>query len=266
MALPKPTPGAIAVITGASAGIGEALARGLAARGHDLLLVARRLDRLDAIAGTIRTDHGVWVDSQACDLADRDAREKFRDRLRERDVSILCNNAGFATFGDLRHADPDREREQLELNAVAVQDLTLAVLPNMISRGGGAILITGSTAGHQPFPGNATYAASKAFANTFAESLHKELSGTAVTCTLLAPGPVSTEFNQVAGIDGAANARIARLSVSADDVADQALRGLERGARVVIPGCVAKLETIGGRYTPRSVLLPVLHRVSRVLS
>lgn len=266
MALPNPTDGSVAVITGASAGIGEALAHGLARRGHDLLLVARRLDRLDTIAHTLHASTGVTVETLSCDLADRPARRQLEIALADRDVSILCNNAGFATFGDLRHADPDREREQVELNAVAVHDLTLAVLPGMIRRGRGAILITGSTAGHQPFPGNATYAASKAFANTFAESLHQELAGTAVTCTLLAPGPVATEFNQVASIDHADRLGISRVSVSAEQAAEQALNGLQRGSRMVVPGAFAKLETIGGRYTPRSVLLPVLHRVSRVLN
>jgi len=265
MSLPGPRPQAYAVVTGASAGIGQELARGLARRGHNLLLVARRAPKLEALAEEVRARHGVAVEVAPCDLADRDARQGLTKTLAEMEVSVLCNNAGFATFGDLRHADPAREREQVELNAVAVHDLTLAVLPGMIRRSSGAILITGSTAGHQPFPGNATYAASKAFANTFAESLHGELAHTGVTCTLIAPGPVRTEFNQVAGI-GRAERGISLVSVSAEQAAEQALDGLEKSHRVVVPGLFAKLETLGGRYTPRRVLLPVLHLVARGLS
>lgn len=264
MSLPTPAPGDVAVVTGASAGIGEQLARGLARRGHDLWLVARRANRLEALAAELQAAHGVTAQAVPCDLGDRGERDVLAKSLADAEVSVLCNNAGFATFGDLRHADPARERDQVELNVVAVHDLTLAVLPGMLRRSRGAILITGSTAGHQPFPGNATYAASKAFANTFAESLHGELRHTGVICTLLAPGPVATEFNDVAGLERV-DAGLSRLSVTAAEAAEQALRGLELGHRIVVPGWFAKVETIGGRYTPRRVLLPALHLVSRGL-
>lgn len=265
MTIPAPQPDSAAVVTGASAGIGAELARGLARRGHNLVLVARRRDRLEALATELEVAHGIRAEVYPCDLANRDARNALREDLGARNVAVLCNNAGFATFGDLRNADPVREREQVELNVNAVHDLTLAVLPGMLRRGAGAILITGSTAGHQPFPGNATYAASKAFANSFAESLHAELRNTAVTATLLAPGPVATEFNQSAGI-GHRDGLISRVAVSAADTADQALHGLERGDRTVVPGLVAKLQTLGGAYTPRGVLLPALHLVSKGLA
>lgn len=265
MSLPTPAPLARAVVTGASSGIGTALARQLAARGHALVLVARRRDRLKELADELSTAYGVQVEVRPCDLADRTARSELAAELANRQISILCNNAGFATFGDLRDADPAREREQLEVNAVAVQELTLAVLPGMHDRGRGAILIVGSTAGHQPFPGNATYAASKAFANTFAESLHTELAGTGVTCTLLAPGPVRTEFSAVAGIERIEGFGGRLTWVTADQVAKQAIDALDHGRRTVVPGLFAKLETLGGRYTPRTVLLPMLHLASRGL-
>lgn len=266
MRVPEPTPGAWAVVTGASAGIGEQLARQLAAAGHDVLLVARRLDRLESLAAEIRDASGVRTDVISCDLSDRADRETLVKDLPERKVSVLCNNAGFATFGDLKDADPIHERNEVEVNVNAVQDLTLAVLPQMIARRSGAILITGSTAGHQPFPGNATYAASKAFANTFAESLHAELAGTGVTCTLLAPGPVATEFNEVAQLGTGIDAALGLVSISAKNTAAQALSGLATGRRSVVPGLMSKLQTVGGRYTPRRVLLPVLHRVARGIS
>lgn len=265
MTLPTPTPDSWAVVTGASAGIGRELARGLARRGHDVLLVARRLDRLEELATELVDAHGITAEAWSCDLADREQRAALAADLAGRQVSVLCNNAGFATFGDLRHADPAKERMQVELDVVAVHDLTLAVLPGMIRRSTGALLVTGSTAGYQPFPGNATYAASKAFANSFAESLHVELRNTGVTCTLLAPGPVQTEFNHAAGI-GQHDAVVSRIAVTAERTAEEALRGLERGKRVVVPGVVARLQKLGGVTTPHRPMLPLLHVVSRALT
>ncbi len=261
MPLPVPRASAQAVITGASSGIGEALARQLAARGHALMLVARRVARLEALAAELRQTHGVEVQLRPCDLADRSARAQLREELAQTEVSILCNNAGFATFGRLGALDADREREQLELNAVAVQDLTLAVLPGMLASRSGAILVVGSSAGHQPMPGNATYAASKAFANTFTEALHSELRGSGVSCTLLAPGPVKTEFAEAASIahvDGIGG----RLAwQDATRVAWLAIDGMERDRRIVVPGIAAQLGTLGGRHLPRALLLPVLKTV-----
>ncbi len=259
MSLPQPHPQARAVITGASSGIGEELARQLAARGHSLILVARRVAKLEALAAELRKAHKVKVELRPCDLADRAARMQLRDELAAQEVSILCNNAGFATFGKLAELDAAREREELELNAVAVQDLTLAVLPGMIRRKSGAILVVGSTSGHQPTPANATYAASKAFANSFAEALHSELRGTGVSCTLLAPGPTRTGFTEVAGITKIEG--IGPMWVSAESVARAGIEGMERGKRIVIPGFVAQMQTVGGRYMPRAVLLPVLKQV-----
>lgn len=264
MSMPTPTPDSRAVVTGASSGIGRELARGLARRGHNLILVARRLDRLQELATELAAEYGVAAEARSCDLADRDQRRELGAELAGRDISVLCNNAGFATFGDLRFADADRERQQVELDVNAVHDLTLAVLPGMVSRSTGAILITGSTAGHQPFPGNATYSASKAFANSFAESLHVELRHTGVTCTLLAPGPVATEFNLAAGI-GHHDALVSRIAVTAERCAEDGLRGIERGKRVVTPGLVARAQKLGSA-APHRPMLPVLHLVARGLS
>jgi len=261
MSLPDPHPAARAVVTGASSGIGEQLARELAARGHSLILVARRVARLEALAQELRSRHQVRIELRPCDLADREARAQFRAELAAQEISILCNNAGFATFGKLKDLDPEREREQLELNAVAVQDLTLAVLPGMIRRKAGAILVVGSTSGHQPTPANASYAASKAFANSFAEALHCELRGSGVSCTLLAPGPTRTAFTAVAGIGRIDGIGGGAVWVSAASVARAGIEGMARGRRIVIPGIVAQAQTVGGRYMPRALLLPILKQV-----
>ncbi|WP_410210046.1 SDR family NAD(P)-dependent oxidoreductase [Aquirhabdus sp.] len=261
MSLPAPTPQTRAVITGASSGIGEELARQLAARGYSLILVARRIDKLEALAAELRQKHQITVDLSPCDLANRDARRLLCHELAQQEISILCNNAGFATYGLLQNLDADREREQLELNAVAVQDLTLAVLPHMIQRKSGAILIVGSTSGHQPTPANATYAASKAFANFFAEALHSELQGTGVTCTLVAPGPTRTGFAEAAGIGKIDGAGGGMVWVTAERVARQSICGMDNNRRIVTPGLVAQAQMIGGRYTPRVILLPILKQV-----
>ncbi|MCH7315595.1 SDR family oxidoreductase [Acinetobacter sp. ANC 3882] len=261
MSLPLPIKDSPVVITGASSGIGEALAKQFAARGYSLILVARRVDKLEALASHLREKYQVEVTLRPCDLADRQDRTAFRKELEQINVAVLCNNAGFATFGRLHELDADREREQTEVNTVAVQDLTLAVLPKMIQRRTGAILIVGSTSGHQPTPANATYAASKAFANSFAESLHSELSGTGVSCTLLAPGPTKTGFNEVAGISKIDGIGGNLVWVSAERVAKEAIQGMQCNRRIVIPGWLAQAQTLGGRYTPRIILLPILKQV-----
>ncbi|WP_067834700.1 SDR family NAD(P)-dependent oxidoreductase [Nocardia lijiangensis] len=263
MSLPTPTPGARAVVTGASSGIGAALAEGLAQRGYSLILVARREDRLRELAGRLTTRHGVEAEIRAVDLSDRDARAKLCDELAAREIVVLCNNAGFATYGELAAANPDRERQQVELNSVAVHDLTLATLPGMMRRAAGAILITGSTAGNQPGPNNATYAASKAFANALAESLHGELAGTGVECTLLAPGPVRTEYAEAAEVPNLDRLVPGPLWVSAEKVAAEAIAGMAAGRRRVIPGVFAKVQTVGGQYTPRALVGPILRIVYR---
>ncbi|MEU1283603.1 SDR family oxidoreductase [Kitasatospora sp. NPDC005856] len=263
LSLPPTTEGGCAVVTGASSGIGTALAERLAARGYPLVVVARREDRLRALAERLTARHGVPVEVEAVDLGDRGGRRELAERLAEREVAVLCANAGFATYGELARLDAEREHLQVEVNVTAVHELTLAVLPGMVRRRRGAILITGSTAGNQPGPLNATYAASKAFANTFAESLHAELRGTGVSCTLLAPGPVRTEFAQVAELSKVDAVLPKRLSVSCERTADLALAALERGEGRVVPGLFAKLLATGGRHAPRALLGPLLRTAYR---
>lgn len=260
MSLPTPDPHRRAVVTGASSGIGEALAAGLAKRGHSLIVVARREDRLRDLADRLNAEHGVTVEVLACDLADAESREKLAAELAGREISILCTNAGYATYGRLHELDAQHERDEVEVNVTAVHDLTLAVLPGMVARRSGAILVTGSTAGNQPSPHNATYAASKAFANTFAESLNGELAGTGVTCTLLAPGPVRTEFAETADL-AKLEALPGFLWVTAEDAAELAIEGLSKGRRRVVPGLFAKAQTLGAAASPTALTNPILKRV-----
>ncbi|MFI9803932.1 SDR family NAD(P)-dependent oxidoreductase [Streptomyces sp. NPDC052301] len=246
-----------AVVTGASSGIGEHLARGLAARGYGLWLVARSTDALEALAKELRDRHGAPVRVRTCDLADPAARRALEEELAGQPVSVLCANAGFPTCGPLAENDPAQESAEVQVNVVSLHALTQALLPGMLARRRGGILVTGSTAGCQPVPTAATYSASKAFANTFAESLHVELRGTGVSCTLLAPGPVRTNFYSVGGMSRLQERKFLAW-LTPERVAEAGLRGLAQGRRVVVPGPVAKAQYLAGRHTPRPVLFPVL--------
>lgn len=258
MSLPNPTSTARAVVTGASSGIGEALATDLAARGHSLVLVARRGELMEELASALRTAHGVDVEVRACDLSDRDQRSTLVDELAGREISVLCNNAGIATFGPVSELDPAYERAQVELNAVAVHDLTLAVLPGMIARQSGAILMVGSAAGNMPIPNNATYAASKAFVNTFSESLRGELKGTGVNVTLLAPGPVRTEIPDPTDASIVDKLVPDFLWISSEHTAKVSLDGLAGNKMRVVPGLISKAMSVAGQYSPRAVVAPIV--------
>lgn len=258
MSLPNPNPDARAVVTGASSGIGEALAAELAARGHSLILVARRGEVMEKLAAQLRDTHGVEVEVRAVDLSDRDGRAPLVAELAEREISILCNNAGIATFGPVVDLDPAYERDQVELNAVAVHDLTLAVLPGMVARKSGAILMVGSAAGNMPIPNNATYAATKAFVNTFSESLRGELKGSGVNVTLLAPGPVRTETPDPAEASIVDKLVPDFLWISSEYVAKVSLDALAQNKMRIVPGILSKGMSAAGQYSPRAVIAPIV--------
>jgi short-subunit dehydrogenase len=265
MPVPAPSPDSRAVVTGASQGIGEALATELAARGHSLIVTARRGEVLSDLAARLTERYGVTVEVRAVDLADPAARTALAEELAERNVSILCANAGTATFGPVANLDPEGEKAQVQLNVLGVHDLVLAVLPGMMARKAGGILISGSAAGNSPIPNNATYAATKAFANTFSESLRGELKDSGIHVTLLAPGPVRTELP-----DPAEQSLVERLIpdflwIDTEYTARISLNGLERNKMRVVPGVTSKAMSVASGYAPRAIVTPIVGAVYKKL-
>ncbi|MCE5287696.1 MAG: SDR family oxidoreductase [Nocardiaceae bacterium] len=258
MGLPAASSTNCAVVTGASSGIGLALARELASRGYALILVARRADLLEKIAGEITAAHGVTVEIRPTDLADRDQRGKLVDELFDREIAVLCNNAGIATFGALATLDPAAERAEVELNAVALHDLTLAVLPGMLERRAGGILMSGSAAGNMPIPNNATYAATKAFVNSFCESLRHELLDTGVHITLLAPGPVRGETPDAEAKSFVDKAIPDFLWVTTEYTARVSIDALDENKMRIVPGVLSKAMSVAGGYSPRAMVAPIV--------
>jgi hypothetical protein len=265
MSLPPPASGQVVLVTGASSGIGAELARQLAALGHDLVLVARRAERLEQLATALAADHGVEALAVPIDLSDATQRHVLVESVRgsEKLVAGLCNNAGFGSYGRVVEADPAAEAAMVQVNVAAVHELTLAFVRPMVERRAGAILNVASLAAFQPVPSMATYAATKAFVQSFSEALHAELAGTGVSCTVLAPGPVPTEFGAVAGTGGVDSLVPGFVSEPPEEVAAAAVRGMLRGRRSVVPGAATKALATGGRHVPRSLLLPVARRAQR---
>lgn len=244
-----------ALVTGASAGIGMALARVLAAGGHDLVVTARRAERLEALARELRERHGGTVHVWPEDLIDPAAPQRLFERARDAGIAVdvLVNNAGFGAWGEFDELPHQRQLEMIAVNVRAVTDLTHRFLPAMRERRAGRILIVSSVCGFQPGPYMAAYFATKAFLLFLGEALSAELAGSGVTTTCLCPGLVRTEFHKVAGME---HSRVMRFrSKSAEEVAEAAYRGMMRGKRVVVPGLGNKFSTmVVGAFPSRFVL------------
>lgn len=262
MALPPPTASSTALVTGASSGIGIEIARELAARGHGVTLVARREPRLRELADEL-TALGVRAEVVVADLEDEAGRDALAAALTELGltVEILVNNAGFGNSAPTHRADRARLLSMVRLNCEALLDLQLRYSPAMADRGRGAIINVASTAAFQPMPGTATYAATKAFVLSLSEAAHSELAGKGVTVTALCPGPVKTEFAEVAGVGGAEDKLPDVFWTDSRSVAAAGVAGAEGGKRVVIPGLVNRAGAIGGQHAPRMLALPLTKRL-----
>jgi short-subunit dehydrogenase len=244
-----------ALITGASSGIGEQFARQLSARGSDLVLVARRADRLEALAADLPTRAEVI----ACDLATDAASLPGRVAELGLEIDLLINNAGFGTHDRFWEIEEGRDAEMVRLNCEAVVVLTRAFLPAMVERGRGGVITVASTAGMQPLPYEATYAASKAFALNFSDALHTELRGTGVRCLAVNPGPVKTEWQEVAGIE---EGNIPPGIVGPDVVVRESLKAYDRGSRSLVSGPMFRW-LMRAAVGPRALKLRIMERQYR---
>jgi short-subunit dehydrogenase len=267
MALPTPAPGSTCLVTGASSGIGTEFARQLAARGHGVFLVARREDRLRALAQEISAAHGVRAEFAVADLADVAEAEALPAKAAAQglEIEVLVNNAGFTTVGDV-HRNPDRQLGMVRVNVEALVALTSALLPGMVERGRGTVVNVASTTAFQPIPVQAVYAATKAFVLSFSEAVAAELKGTGVTMTALCPGPVPSEFVEAGGFKKGVDELPSLFWTSAESVARAGIEGAEKGRRVVVPGLMNRATAMLGQHSPRSLMLgPMAGMYRRVI-
>jgi short-subunit dehydrogenase len=243
----------VALVTGASAGLGVEFAKALSKRGHRLVLAARRKDRLDELAKELGKARAV-----AIDLSKKDAAARLIADLEANGetVELLVNNAGFGLIGRFAELDARRQRQMIDLNVGALTDLCRAVAPAMIERKSGGILNVASTAAFQPGPKMAVYFATKAFVLSLSEALHEELKPHSVSVSCLCPGPTRTEFGEVAGFGG--NGLFDRVAMTAPEVVAAGLRGLDKNHAVVVPGWMNKVAAASTRFAPR----PIVRRIA----
>lgn len=258
--LPAPTRNSYALVTGASQGIGEAMARDLAALGYNIILVARRRQVLEDLATEIQDKHGVQAIAFPADLSDSGDVDRLVELMARKEISILINSAGIASFGKFMEQDWGYETQQFELNARTVHRLTHAALEQMLPRRSGAICNVGSAAGNIPIPNNATYVFTKAGVNAFTEALHYELKGTGVTCTLLAPGPV-----REAVIDPKDQTIVDKVVpdffwTTYQSCSAETLDAMARNQRRVVPGPLSKAMNILSQVLPTPLLAPLIGR------
>ena len=248
----------LALVTGASGGIGAELARELARHGHDLVLAARGVAAMEALADELRRS-GAGATVIAADLARPGAAAILADEIAGRGlaIDILVNNAGLGAAGRFDRCDPARISEILQVNIVALTELTRLLLPGMVERGHGKVMLVASVAAFQPGPRMAAYFASKAYVLSLGEALAYELRGTGVSVTTLCPGATATQFFAVAGADNSVMARRLRRMMRAEDVARLGYRGLAARRHVVITGAMNRLLALAGRFMPHRITLPV---------
>ena len=253
--------GTWALVTGASAGIGEAIAKQLAAAGAHLILTARRTDRLAALASGLRAKHGTRVEIFQADLAQPAAASQIHAFTTGKgiEVELLVNNAGFGAFGYNHETSADRLLEMIQVNCAAVVELTRLYVPGMVERRHGDILIVASTAAFQAVPFVSTYAATKAFDLIFAEGIAEELRPLGVHVCAFCPGSTSTEFQQVAKQPD----HVYRFAETADKVAHVGLEGLARGETRVISGARNRWMVVSERLAPRSFVAKMAAKVIR---
>ena len=258
--LPPTRDDGVVVITGASSGIGEEFAREFSRRGYRLVLVARRADRLQALAEDLRgLTHVLPVD-----LSKRDERAALHGQVAALGVTvdILVNNAGLTTLGPVAESNPEAELNAVEVDVAAVVDLCSRFVPDMVKRGRGAVLNVASVASFGPVPGQALYGAAKAFVLSYTQAMREELRDTGVTATALCPGPVYTGFLEAHGVadEESEKALPKFLWQHPAAVAKIAVDGLASGKGVIVPGAANRIAAVINHHLPRRILLPLVAR------
>jgi short-subunit dehydrogenase len=239
----------VALVTGASAGLGVEFARQLSKRGHRLVLAARRKDRLETLAKELGSARAVAIDlSKATAAAKLMADVEANGEV----VDLLVNNAGFGLIGRFAELDAKRLRQMIDLNVGVLMDLCRAAAPGMIERKSGGIINVASTAAFQPGPKMAVYFATKAFVLSFTEALHEELKPHGIKVSCLCPGPTRTEFGEVAGFNG--NGMFNHVAMNSPEVVEAGLAGLDKNHAVVVPGWMNKVTAASTRFAPRPVV------------
>lgn len=245
-----------ALITGASSGIGECFARALAARGRNLVLVARSQDKLDALARELTSHHGVHAEPVALDLSETGAASHLAQILRERAfaIDLLINNAGFGAHGEFWQLPLERQSQMLRLNIDALVELTYLLLPAMIEKRRGAIINVSSTASFQPVPYTTVYSATKAFVTSFSMGLAEELRAYGIRVVTLCPGGTRTNFFDASHYQ---KRDFAGGLQTPEEVVRVGLRALERGGGLAISGLINRLQVASQRLAPRSLVVKV---------
>lgn len=253
-----------ALVTGASTGIGHAFARALAARGQDLVVVARSAAKLDELAATLEREHGGGVEVLVADLETDAGIEAVEARLGDgaHPVELLVNNAGFGTNGRFHELPIEGEVAEITLNVLALVRLTRAALGPMVARGHGGVINVSSVGAYQPTPQSATYGATKAYVSSFTNAIHEELRGTGVKAMVLAPGFTHTQFHERAGIDRTGSMP-EFMWQTPDEVVDAALRAYDRGRAVCVPGALNGVAAAFSATVPAGISRRVAGMVTK---
>ncbi|MEK6247519.1 MAG: SDR family oxidoreductase [Planctomycetales bacterium] len=257
----KPMETETALITGASSGIGLELAKLFAEDGTNLVLVARRKDRLEELASRLRDENGIEVSVLAKDLCDKEAPNEILARLTDDGITVdvVVNNAGFGAVGSFAKLSLQRQMEMVQVNITALTHLTRLFLPSIIQRDRGGVLNVGSTAAFQPGPRMAIYYATKAYVLSFTEAIAEELVSTNIKVSCLCPGPTTTEFEEAAGMEGLLLFKLGPMD--AQTVAKMGYKGFRRGKTLVIPGLTNRLGAFSVRFTPRAWVRKIVKRL-----
>jgi short-subunit dehydrogenase len=251
-----------ALITGASSGFGVEFAKNFAAEGHDLVLVARRLDRLNSLAEELREKYNVNVRVIGRDLSRMDEVQSVYDTLKKENINVdfLVNNAGLGDFGNFHESQWPKDEQMLDVNIKALTKLTYLLVRPMVERGFGRILNVASTAAFQPGPLMAVYFATKAYVLSFSEAISNELKGTGVTVTILCPGASESEFLSVAKLEDSMLFKRKKVP-AAKEVADFGYKEMMKGSMTVVHGFTNKMGAIASRFIPRKTALKVVRKI-----